>query len=113
MNKEKIIEGLNDKQQEAVLATEGPCLVIAGAGSGKTKVLTHKIAYEIANGVKPWNILAITFTNKAANEMKERIEKLIGDAAKRPMDGNFPLYLCKDFKKIHRQNWVQNRFRNI
>ena len=89
MNKEEIIEGLNDKQKEAVLATEGPCLVIAGAGSGKTKVLTHKIAYEIANGVKPWNILAITFTNKAANEMKERIEKLIGDAAKDLWMGTF------------------------
>ena len=89
MNKEEIIEGLNDKQKEAVLATEGPCLVIAGAGSGKTKVLTHKIAYEIANGVRPWNILAITFTNKAANEMKERIEKLIGDAAKDLWMGTF------------------------
>ncbi len=89
MNKEEIIEGLNDKQKEAVLATEGPCLVIAGAGSGKTKVLTHKIAYEIANGVKPWNILAITFTNKAASEMKERIEKLIGDAAKDLWMGTF------------------------
>ena len=89
MNKEEIIEGLNDKQQEAVLATEGPCLVIAGAGSGKTKVLTHKIAYEIANGVRPWNILAITFTNKAANEMKERIEGLVGDVAKDIWMGTF------------------------
>lgn len=89
MNKQEIIEGLNDKQKEAVIATEGPCLVIAGAGSGKTKVLTHKIAYDIANGVKPWNILAITFTNKAANEMKERIEKLIGDAAKDLWMGTF------------------------
>ena len=89
MNKEEIIEGLNDKQKEAVLATDGPCLVIAGAGSGKTKVLTHKIAYEIANGVRPWNILAITFTNKAASEMKERIEKLIGDAAKDLWMGTF------------------------
>lgn len=92
---------INDKQKEAVLATEGPCLVIAGAGSGKTKVLTHKISYLMSTGVKPWNILAITFTNKAANEMKERVEKLVGDAAKRHMDGNFPFYMCKNIKKIY------------
>lgn len=89
MNKEELINGLNDKQKEAVLATDGPCLVIAGAGSGKTKVLTHKIAYDIESGIKPWNILAITFTNKAANEMKERTEKLIGDAAKDLWMGTF------------------------
>ena len=85
-----LINGLNDKQKEAVLATDGPCLVIAGAGSGKTKVLTHKIAYLMSEkNIKPWNILAITFTNKAANEMKERVEKLVGEAAKDMWIGTF------------------------
>ena len=85
-----LIEGLNDKQKEAVLETEGPCLVIAGAGSGKTKVLTHKIAYLMAEkNVKPWSILAITFTNKAANEMKDRVEKLVGEAGKDMWIGTF------------------------
>ncbi len=87
---QELIEGLNDKQKEAVLATDGPCLVIAGAGSGKTKVLTHKIAYLMAEKcIKPWNILAITFTNKAANEMKQRVEGLVGDAAKDMWIGTF------------------------
>ncbi len=87
---EDILKGLNNKQYEAVTTTEGPCLVIAGAGSGKTKVLTHKIAYLMQEkSVKPWDIIAITFTNKAANEMKERIANLVGESAKDIWMGTF------------------------
>ena len=100
MNHLEIIDGLNEAQRAAVVGYEKPSLIIAGAGSGKTRVLTSRIAYMIANGVKPWNILALTFTNKAASEMRARIEQMVGPDSRHIRMGTFHSV----FSRILREN---------
>ena len=121
-----IYDTLNEQQKQGVFTVEGPVLLLAGAGSGKTRVLTHRIAYLIDEfGVQPWNIMAITFTNKAAGEMRERVDSIIGHGAEQVWvstfhstcvrilrryierigyDNNFTIYdtvlLYKSFKQI-------------
>lgn len=96
---EKIFKELNPMQTEAVKRLEGPLLVMAGAGSGKTRVLTYRIANLLANGVQPYKILAITFTNKAAAEMKSRAEKLIGSAAAKVWISTFHSFCARILRR--------------
>ena len=96
----KILQGLNKAQYDAVVNYEKPSLIIAGAGSGKTRVLTSRIAYMLEQGVKPWNILALTFTNKAAEQMRSRIEQMVGPTARHIRMGTFHSV----FSRILREN---------
>ena len=98
---QNLIDQLNSVQRQAVLSTEGPNMILAGAGSGKTRVLTFRVAYLIHQGIDPFNILALTFTNKAAKEMRERIEKIIGIEARNLWMGTFHSIFAKILRTEH------------
>ena len=106
------ISRLNEQQKEAVKHKDGPLLILAGAGSGKTATIVHRVAYLISEyNIKPYNILAVTFTNKAAQEMKTRVENLIGEQAKDITISYIPFILCQNVKKeIHQTSLYSSQY---
>lgn len=108
----KYLQELNPEQKKAVLHTEGPLLVVAGAGTGKTKTLTHRILHLINNGVSPWSILAITFTNKAASEMRERLGEMLGSDESLPVMSTFHSLGVRILRQ-HHSHLGLNKYFNI
>ncbi len=104
-----ILKGLNDRQQAAVTSTAGPVLILAGAGSGKTRVLTHRVAYLASKGVSPETILLVTFTNKAAVEMKDRVQKLLGSTSQ-PVSGTFHSLCARILRKSGKELKISPNF---
>jgi DNA helicase-2/ATP-dependent DNA helicase PcrA len=101
--KELLTKDLNHFQKEAVLCTQGPLIIFAGAGTGKTRIITYRIAYLLSIGVKPWSILAVTFTNKAATEMKQRISNLAPETGPSVWVSTFHAF-CTYFLRVEAKN---------
>src|SRR3989344_7173393 len=106
----RYLEGLNDRQQEAALHREGPLLIVAGAGAGKTKTITHRIAHLIETGVPAWQILAVTFTNKAAGEMRDRIRALVPQGKGTPLVSTFHSLGVRLLREFHVQAGIPRGF---